>query len=82
MKLWDKLLWAIEFKSDYDRTGETHIISTLWNGGFATGYLNEPARALVFQTRKDAREWVENRQDISDTWHFKVVRVRETVRAV
>lgn len=46
----------------------------------------EPAHVLLFETRKEAREWCKeetaNAKLHSQGWTFRAVRVRETVRVI
>ena len=87
---WDRLLWGVVFSSgNADREGM--LIGGLWAtdlGG--TPYAGEPTRALLFCTRKQAREWCaetmrqwrdgRQRDDIVTRWTVRPVRVRETVQ--
>lgn len=87
---WDRLLWGVEFtglRSD----DAPMLIGRLWAADWATttsmSYPGEPTRALLFTTRKLARQWcAETMAKWSDgdsivrRWRVRVVRVRETVQ--
>lgn len=84
--MWDKLLWGIEFKGAMP--GDTPIlIGTAWVRPPMNGrYSGEPTRAMLFNTRREAREWCSakmaeyaGRSDCCKKWRFRPVRVRETV---
>lgn len=90
VRRWNRLLWGVVFSSGpADR--EAMLIGGLWAtdlGG--TPYAGEPTRALLFCTRKQAREWCaetmrkwrdgRQRDDIVARWTVRPVRVRETVQ--
>lgn len=84
---WERQLWAIEFSSS---DWEPFLIGSLWLRPMAKPqYEGEPYRALLFCTRKLARDWCrermkeyENRPDPVRKWRFRPVRVWETVRKV
>ena len=89
MSEWDNRLWGILFSSKLTR--ESYLIGCAWTGK-KSSYVGEPARALVFITRKAAREWCAEKMkkwhsgrkgfDIVLGWRVRPVRVRETVRVV
>ena len=86
---WDYLRWGVLFSSRLAR--EPYLIGCLW-AGKKSSYAGEPARALLFSSRKEAREWCREkmrewktgRADIDRRlgWRVRPVRVRETVRVV
>lgn len=78
-----KKLWGVEFTNSNDKM----LIGRAWHRHFGGTYQGEPARALLFTTRKAAREWCKEkraqyaeRDDLCAKWRFRPVRVRETVR--
>ena len=90
VRRWDRPLWGVVFSSrPADR--EAMLIGRLWAtdlGGIP--YAGEPTRALLFCTRRQAREWCaetmrkwrdgRQRDDIVTRWTVRPVRVRETVQ--
>lgn len=85
---WDRLLWGIVFQSH--KGDEPRLIGWLWASNLGgTPYEGEPTRALLFTSRKAARDWCadtmrkwrENRQQDDSVWAWRVrpVRVRESV---
>lgn len=84
-KPWGRLLWGIEFRSGRD--SEWTLIGAGWMFSQHQGqpYKGEPTRALLFDTRRQAREWclltmrrwAPNHS--LDSWQVRPVRVRETV---
>lgn len=81
---WNRKLWGVEFFSEGTKP---HLIGTLWASRIGN-YPEEPTRALLFNTRKQAREWCKKnawfggRKDFCSKWHFRPVRVVETVRKI
>ncbi|OGP46224.1 MAG: hypothetical protein A3K30_03900 [Deltaproteobacteria bacterium RBG_13_51_10] len=85
--LWDRLLWGVEFSQPDERP-------FLVGEGWATYpaqplYAGQPTRALLFDTRKQAREWCRKKeagyaghQNGCAKWRFRPVRVREGVTKV
>lgn len=86
MKGWDRILWGVRFTSP----GENPMMlgadwyRGVWNTN--TGYPGEPSHALLFKTRKYAREYCAAqmasyaaRGDICSKWKFAPVRVRELI---
>ena len=84
---WDRLLWGVEFSQPDERpflVGEgwaTYPAQPLYDG--------QPTRALLYNTRKQARKWCSDqprnyadRQDCCAKWRFRPVRVRERVTKV
>ena len=80
--MWDKKLWGIEYTM-FD--GRKIIISNMRHH-YSTAphlYPGEPSRAMLFTTRKAAREWMAREQYYSiPRKEWRVVRVRETVRKI
>lgn len=82
---WNRLLWGVEFSAPQS---SPRLIGSLWQERMpAEQYPGEPLRALLFTTRKVAREWCrvemdkrKGRSDCYADWRFRPVRVRETVR--
>lgn len=80
---WNRKLWGVEY---FSKGKSSHLISSTW-GGQAGTYPEEPTRALLFNTRRQARawcktrnQWSKSRKDRCATWRFRPVRVIETVR--
>ena len=86
LTMWDNLRWAVDFCGVNGR----HMIGSTWTGNEACAHDDEPARALLFCSRSKARAWVAGQnaelKARNDWWgrknHYRVVRVRETVRRV
>ena len=84
---WNRLLWGVEF---VDTRGNRLLCGTHWmNPPPRSAYDGEPTRAILFVTRKQAREWCRNKQaeytgrsDFLAKWRFRPVRVREKVGKV
>lgn len=83
---WNRLLWGVELSSPLSKP---KLIGSLWHGQTPYPYPDEPTRALLFCTRKAAREWCRAemakcawRCDYCSDWRFRPVRVRETVKVV
>ncbi len=85
---WDTKRWGIEFRSPLTKP---HLLGAGWcNARRAIDYHpDEPARALLFCTRKAARAWCANEcakfagcSDCCADWRFRVVRVRERVTVI
>jgi len=84
---WDRLLWGIEFSSKNDGLGDKPmLIGGNWHPDNKPRYPGEPSRPVLFETRKLAREWCaaknewcKSRNDLCKYWHFRPVRVRESV---
>lgn len=80
---WDRKLWGVEFSDGKDR----FLIGTAWhNSTWMPRYSAEPTRALLFNTRSEARNWCQakkaiyaGREDLCSRWKFIPVRVREKV---
>lgn len=77
---WNRKLWGVEFL--YGK-GQPVLVGSMWHSITRDPfYLGEPTRALVFQTRKQARTWVAEKMANRSYGRFRVVRVRETVRKI
>lgn len=87
MDRWRKELWGVEFKGSIE-DDQPMLLGAVWHSlGRLVKYAGEPSRALLFETRDDARAWCrEQRQknagrtDCCGQWRFTPVRVVETVR--
>lgn len=82
---WNRRLWGIAFYGG-DKGDTPMLIGTAWDKIRERAYVGEPARALLFRTRRQAREWCRNqnqkwihRQDILSKWRVRPVRVQETL---
>lgn len=76
MTSWIRRLWGVEFSGKLTRP---HLIGSLWAARAST-YHEEPTRALLFCTRKQAREWCKSKNQCCADWRFRPVRVVETVK--
>lgn len=90
---WSHLRWGVVFLTPESETGyRARMIGSLFHDEAGKSpYPGEPTRALVFHTRRDAREWCEAENakwrdypvgHICRNWRMRVVRVRETVTVV
>lgn len=77
----------MEFKGSIEDDKPMLLGSTWHELGRVVKYMGEPTRALLFQTREDARAWCRDkmrryagRSDCCGQWRFRPVRVIETVR--
>ena len=87
---WDRLVWGAEFTGGIEGD-KPMLIGASWSWDSSTSSrpkpcYGEPSRALLFETRKLAREWCHRKQseyagrsDCCRYWKFRAVRVRETV---
>jgi hypothetical protein len=80
VRAWDRTLWAVAFWSG-DR--EAFLCGEAWHVLRPPAYEDEPCRSLIFKTRRAARAWAKQKtiecKRHSDDWHFRAVRVRETL---
>lgn len=83
---WDRLLWAVEFRSVEPPFETSFLLGAAWHDGWRMTYDGEPSRTLLFRTRKHASDWCkENEKRVarhSPHWRFRPVRVRETVAEI
>jgi hypothetical protein len=84
VRVWNRKLWGVVFTSAGDNGV---LIGTAWHGHYDVRYKDEPTRALLFDTRRSARNWCKaeqakyaTRSDTCGTWRFRPVRVQELVR--
>ena len=78
---WNRNLWGVEFKGGF-KEDQPVILGAAWNCKRADPrYEGEPTRALLFDTRQQAREWCwDNTARYTHFgWKFKPVKVRELV---
>ena len=80
---WDRILWGVEFRCR-DKDDPPIILGTLWDPVDRSGHDGEPSRALLFCTRKQARDWCRgrNERDAYLNWKFTPIKVRERVEKV
>ena len=82
MKGWDKLLWGVEMRSKSCKP-EGMLIGDAWHSVRTRHYDGEPCRCLLFNTRRQAREWCRSATSKhakhSSDWRFYPRRVRETI---
>lgn len=84
-KPWSRLLWGVELISPRSKP---MLLGSVWLDPMPKSqYTGEPSRALLFTTRKAAREWClgrmaerANRTDVCRHWRYRPARVREIVR--
>ena len=73
-------LWAVALES---RPDAPRFLGANWDSLRKDHYVGEPPRMLLFRTRRRARAWCNARPNVwAPYWRFRVVRVRETVRAL
>ena len=83
--MWDRKLWGVWFNAP--RT-EGFLISDTWDNYRPVVRAEEPTRALLFTTRKAAREWCKARlayysdHNICKDRKFRAVRVWERVTVI
>lgn len=86
---WDRLLWGVLFYSGDDPPiliGYRCISEPC----HAAGHEGEPTRALLFNTRRQARiwcdetnqKWLERRDGSLELWRVRPVRVREIIAPI
>lgn len=80
---WTLELWGIMFRG---KDGRETLIGRMWHDLTPVPYDGEPMRALLFTTRKAARDWCRDkhteltgRTDCCSEWRFRPERVLETV---
>lgn len=81
---WNRLLWGVEFTGS---NGEpARLIGGLWHEAGSPRYTGEPTRAVLFESRRQAREWCAKKndsykqsEDFVNRWRVRPARVRETV---
>jgi len=85
--MWDQKLWGIMVF--YKKIQYRCLAGEWWCSERSKIFKDNPiknqiTRALLFRTRKHAREWLKNEKCIyqSDRFKFKIVKVRETVRVI
>jgi len=79
---WDYLRWAVKMSSK-SCCPEGMLIGTAWHKVTPALYEGAPSRALLFNSRKQARDWcraktIECAKHSTD-WKYTAVRVRETI---
>jgi len=81
-RAWNRVMWGVEQGCKHF-PNERLIIGKAWHIIKNGDYPGEPARCLLFTTRKYARQWckiaTEKSRSHSPDWWFRPVRVRETV---
>ena len=89
MRIWDRKLWGVEFFTP--RFREPLLLGSMWDDVVRERkdvYAGEPTRALLFQTRRDARAWCRKqlaewaKNESTRDWKVTAVRVRETVALI
>ena len=86
-KAWHRKLWGVNFTGNNPREAPM-LIGGNWHIGARPGHIGEPSRALLFQTRAEAREWCANKMHewrriggAVGYWKVRAVRVEEIVRS-
>lgn len=80
--VWDRKLWGIAFMPEL-QGDRPHMIGDRWNDHTRSPYYpGEPTRALLFDTRKEARDWIATRKGSWGWQRYRVIRVREVVRPI
>lgn len=81
MTAWNRSLWGVELTG---ADGEKMLIGRVWDHRHDQSKYqpDEPTRALLFMTRKQAAEWCRAKRAVNKVkgWRFTAVRVIETVR--
>lgn len=86
---WNRLQWGVKFTNGTKEP--PHLIGVVWDqtARRRQPYPGEPARALLFTTRRAAADWCRvqraqyvGRHDALSKWRFTPVRVRERVEVV
>lgn len=84
MSAWNRKLWGVELITP---NNTTTLIGSGWIHNNVSHYTGEPTRALLFCTRRQAREWCHGkmqeyagRKDCCADWRYRAVRVVESVR--
>ena len=80
---WDRILWGVEFRGR-NKEEPPIILGTLWDDQPRCFHEGEPTRALLFCTRKQARDWCRrsNERDERLDWKFIPIKVRERVEKI
>lgn len=79
---WDRLLWGIAFTPELEGD-RPMLIGDRWDDHTRKPFFRgEPTRTLLFDTRADARAWIAGRKGSWGWTRYRVVRVRELVRAL
>jgi hypothetical protein len=77
------MLWAVAFRSKSNETNQPFLVGESWHAVRSAAYADEPMRALLFRTRRAAREWAKEKtldsKRHSVGWKLWPVRVRETL---
>ena len=79
MKGWNRLLWGVVTDE------KSYLLGSAWHQVEKAGHPGEPTRALLFVTRRAAREWCRQQMEKTQAnpatahWRFVPVRVRERV---
>jgi len=78
---WRRVLWGVEL-NDKDDIRPILLGSGWHENCLLSNYDGEPPRALLFCTRKLAREWCAARMERPKDfdWRFRAVKVIETLR--
>jgi hypothetical protein len=79
---WNRNLWGVEMSTARD---SPILLGQAWHTqNHPAFYAGEPTRALLFDTRKQARAWCVQKLSgwIGKGWRLTPVRVIETVRKV
>ena len=78
---WDRMKWGIALTTRLDP--KPALIGGMWHPNGKARYPGEPTRAVLFDTRAQARSWARSKTQEanmhSPDWRFHVVRVREVV---
>lgn len=85
---WNNRRWGVLFFGAQPQDTGT-LIGQCWHMDAKSTYAGEPARALLFTSRREARAWCQQQQakyagrpDGCARWRFRPVRVRERVEVV
>lgn len=81
-KSWSHQYWGVLLLSDGK---EPILISGSWHPKIKYTYEGEPSRPVLFTTRKLARIWCKELNEMCkhvSIWKFKVVKVKYNVKAI
>lgn len=83
LNAWSRKFWGVCFT---DRDGRQHLIGEGWAAHRLTRATDAPGRALLFMSRREARNWCRERlrqwssgDAITAQWRVSPVRVVESV---
>ena len=89
MKRSERLLWGVLLKGSMDEKPSGPLYAGWAKHPMNKHYVGEPAHALLFEARSQARYWCREqhdkyrgRNDCCAKWRFRPVRIRETLTVI